>query len=44
MELMCRSQEGRLKMGAIGRARVERYYQYNRMLKGYLAMYEEVEV
>ena len=43
MELMCRSQESRLKMGAIGRARVERYYQYNRMLKGYLAMYEEVE-
>lgn len=42
MEAMCRSQEDRLKMGAIGRERVQRYYQYDRMLKGYLAMYEEV--
>ena len=43
MEKMCDSRERRLRMGEIGRERVERYYRHERMIGEYRNLYQEVE-
>lgn len=43
MERMCASRRRRIRMGSVGKKRVEMFYQHEMMLEKYRALYKEVE-
>lgn len=43
MEKMCESRERRIRMGEIGKERVNRYYRHEKMIEKYRQLYQEVE-
>jgi glycosyltransferase involved in cell wall biosynthesis len=42
MEDLCRNRARRLQMGRAGRARAEKYFRHEDMIRNYLDTYEEV--